>query len=155
MNHFAKGVVGAPTTFGGLSRSELMSRVRSAGNLSTEIKLARLLRNHRLCGWRRRSSLPGKPDFIWSQAKVALFVDGCFWHGHNCGRNLKPITNEGYWDYKIRKNIARDKRVTRVLRKKGWVVVRIWECRLEKDPERCLRRIGSKLRTEQKQRAVS
>lgn len=155
MHYPAKGCERTPTTFGGLSRSELMSRVRSAGNLSTEIKLATLLRNHRLSGWRRRSSLPGKPDFVWPQAKVAVFVDGCFWHGHNCGRNLRPITNEGYWDYKIQKNIARDKRVTRELRNKGWVVLRIWECRLEKDPERCLRRIDSKLRNELVPRSAS
>jgi len=155
MNYAAKGCERTPTTFGGLSRSELMSRVRSAGNLSTEIKLATLLRNHRLSGWRRRSSLPGKPDFVWSQARVAVFVDGCFWHGHNCGRNLKPITNEGYWDYKIQKNIARDKRVTRELRNKGWAVLRIWECRLEKDPERCLRRIDSKVRNERVQGSAS
>lgn len=155
MHYPAKGCERTPTTFGGLSRSELMSRVRSAGNLSTELKLATLLRNHRLSGWRRRSSLPGKPDFVWPQAKVAVFVDGCFWHGHNCGRNLRPITNEGYWDYKIQKNIARDKRVTRELRNKGWVVLRIWECRLEKDPERCLRRIDSKLRNERAPRSAS
>lgn len=145
MNFTAGDTEAARTTFGGLSRSELMSRVRSEGNLSTEVRLVILLRSHGLSGWRRRSSLSGKPDFVWSQAKVVVFVDGCFWHGHDCGRNLKPTTNNEYWDYKIQGNITRDKRVNRELRGKGWTVLRIWECRLKKEPERCVRRIESKL----------
>ena len=66
------------TTFGGLSRGQLMSRVRSTGNQTTEERLARLLRRAGLSGWRRHQSLPGLPDFVWPRFKVAVFADGCF-----------------------------------------------------------------------------
>src|SRR5262245_4474504 len=81
------------TTFGGLSRSALMSRVRSKGNATTELKLLKLLRLARLQGWRRNFRLLGNPDFVFPRQKLAVFVDGCFWHGHGCGRNLKPKRN--------------------------------------------------------------
>jgi DNA mismatch endonuclease (patch repair protein) len=137
------------TTFGGLRRGELMSRVRSAGNLTTEERLACLLRTAGLAGWRRHQLLPGRPDFVWRKAKVAVFVDGCFWHGHDCGRNLRPRTNAKAWRDKIESNQARDRRVTRVLRKQGWTVVRIWECSLANDPDRCVDRIRRWLRSDQ------
>ena len=85
------------TSFGGLCRSDLMSRISSYGNLTTEIRMAKLLRRAGLKGWRRHLALPGKPDFAWPAKKVALFVDGCFWHGHTCKRNLKPKTNAQKW----------------------------------------------------------
>jgi len=90
----------ANTSFGGLSRSVLMSRVCSSQNATTELKLRALLRSARLTGWRCNSSLLGKPDFVFSQSKVAVFVDGCFWHGHKCGRNLTPKTNADAWSKK-------------------------------------------------------
>ncbi len=133
------------TTFGGLRRGQLMSRVRSTGNLTTEKRLVSLLRAAGMTGWRRHQPLPGRPDFVWPKAKVALFVDGCFWHGHDCGRNLTPRTNVEAWRDKIKRNQARDRRATRVLRKLGWKVVRIWECRLSKDSDRCVRRIRQRL----------
>ena len=130
-----------PTTFGDLTRSQLMKRVRSSGNETTEVRMARLLRRARLQGWRRRLPLPGKPDFAWPNERVALFVDGCFWHGHNCGRNLSPRTNADAWREKIDNNRRRDRRVSRQLRTKGWSVIRIWECQLRKAPVACLQRI--------------
>lgn len=133
------------TTFGWLRRGELMSRVRSTGNQTTEKKLALLLRKAGLTGWRRHQPLPGNPDFVWLKFKIALFVDGCFWHGHNCGRNVTPKTNAKAWRDKIERNQARDQRVVRSLRQLGWKVIRIWECRLAKEPDRCLRRIKFKL----------
>ena len=80
----------AKTTFGGLSRSALMSRVRGKGNATTELKLLALLRLARLQGWRRNFPLLGNPDFVFPRQKLAVFVYGRFWHGHGCGRNLKP-----------------------------------------------------------------
>jgi DNA mismatch endonuclease (patch repair protein) len=133
------------TTFGGLRRGELMSRVRSTGNLTTEKRLASLLRAADLAGWRRHQPLHGRPDFIWPKVKVAVFVDGCFWHGHDCSRNVTPRTNANAWRDKIQRNQARDRRVTRVLRDLGWSVVRIWECRLANDPERCVNRIRRRI----------
>lgn len=129
------------TTFGGLSRSELMSRIRSTGNVTTEIRMVKLLKQAGLKGWRRHANLLGKPDFVWHSAKVALFVDGCFWHGHDCGRNLTPSRNVIAWQEKITRTKDRDKKVTRELRKKGWKVVRIWECHLTKCPETIPKRI--------------
>lgn len=129
------------TTFGGLSRGRLMSRIRSTGNATTEQRLASLLRRTGVKGWRRHKRMLGHPDFIWSTARVAVFVDGCFWHGHNCGRNLTPKTNASAWAHKISKNEARDRKVTAQLRRRGWKVIRIWECRLKNNPAACVTRI--------------
>lgn len=133
------------TTFGGLSRGELMSRVRSKGNKTTEERLVSFLRRAGLTGWRRHQPLIGHPDFVWPKVKVAVFVDGCFWHGHNCGKNVTPKTNAKAWRDKIEKTRARDRRTNRALRQLGWKVVRIWECRLIKKPEQCIRSIRGKL----------
>lgn len=129
------------TTFGGLRRDQLMSRVRSVGNQTTERRLASLLRQAHLAGWRRHQPLPGKPDFTWRAAMVVVFVDGCFWHGHDCGKNVTPKTNARAWKDKIERTQARDRRVSRKLRQAGWTVIRIWECRLRKNPNRCLARV--------------
>ena len=133
------------TTFAGLSRSELMSRVRSVGNQTTEKQLARLLRKAGLSGWRRHQSTIGRPDFAWPKLKVAVFVDGCFWHGHNC-RNLTPKTNAKAWQDKIIRTQSRDRHVSLLLRQQGWKVIRIWECKLTSAPDQCLTRIRCKLK---------
>lgn len=141
MARWPKPIENQPTTFGRLSRSELMSRVRGHGNKTTELRLASLMLDARMKGWRRHLSLPGKPDFSWPKLKIALFVDGCFWHGHDCGRNLTPQTNIEEWRGKIKGNRRRDRQVDRELRRRNWSVVRIWECELRKNPRHCLRRI--------------
>lgn len=115
-----------------------MSRVRSTGNQTTEKRLAGLLRKMGLSGWRRHQPLPGQPDFVWPGFKVAVFVDGCFWHGHDCGKNVTPKTNAKAWQDKIIRNKSRDRQMTRHLRQEGWRVVRIWECQLRKNPARCV-----------------
>ena len=129
------------TTFGRLSRSQLMSRVRGKGNETTEGRLARLLRKSQLNGWRRHQPALGNPDFLWPRKNLAVFVDGCFWHGHACGKNVSPRTNAIEWQEKISNNQKRDRRVTRALRREGWNVVRIWECHLAKKPTVCINRI--------------
>jgi DNA mismatch endonuclease (patch repair protein) len=118
-----------------------MSRIRSKRNATTELKLLSLLRAARVSGWRRNSRLPGKPDFIFPKDKLAVFVDGCFWHGHGCGRNLKPKRNAALWLKKISTNRLRDARTTRKLQRVGWHVIRIWECSLARRPEFCVGRI--------------
>jgi len=133
------------TTFGGLSRGRLMSRVRSTGNQTTEMRLVSLLRKEGLNGWRRHQPLPGRPDFAWPKPKVVVFVDGCFWHGHECGKNIRPRTNAKAWQEKIERNQARGRRATRQLRRRGWAVIRIWECTLAKRPLLCLQRIQKAL----------
>ena len=133
------------TTFGGLTRGQLMSRVRSKGNETTEMRLASLLRKAGLHGWRRNHHITGNPDFVWPSKKLAIFVDGCFWHGHHCGKNITPKTNAKEWQQKITGNLARDRRVTRLLRRQRWHVVRIWECQLAKNPDGCIDKIRRSL----------
>jgi DNA mismatch endonuclease (patch repair protein) len=121
-------------------RSLLMSRVRGTGNVATEKRLACLMRSVRLSGWRRHLPLPGKPDFAFPKQKVAIFVDGCFWHG--CPKcYTRPKTNRKFWDKKREDNMARDKRVNRQLRRQGWKVIRIWQHALHKSPSICLNRV--------------
>ena len=129
------------TTFGGLKRGALMSRIRSSGNETTELRLVRLLRGAEMRGWRRGYPLPGKPDFVFPARKVVVFVDGCFWHGHNCDRNLTPRRNAKAWRDKIEDNRRRDQRIARSLRGHAWRVIRIWECALRMQPDACLERI--------------
>jgi len=111
-------------------RSQIMRQVKSNRNKSTELKLIQFFKSYKIKGWRRNYKIFGNPDFVFITQKIAIFVDGCFWHGHNC-RNTKPKANKEYWDNKIEKNIQRDKLVTERLKTKGWTVVRIWECELK------------------------
>lgn len=122
-------------------RSAVMSRVRGAGNKATELKLIQFFRANGVTGWRRGSRLPGKPDFVFPAKKLAVFVDGCFWHG--CPRHATwPKTRAAFWLAKITGNKARDRRVNRLLRGRGWVVLRIWEHELARRNEpRLLRRL--------------
>lgn len=110
-------------------RSELMARVRSRGNQSTEIALMNLLRLHGISGWRRNHDLFGRPDFVFRRERVAVFVDGEFWHGHPT-RGRLPKNNHDYWRAKIARNRARDRLVNRTLGERGWIVLRIWEHQL-------------------------
>jgi len=112
-------------------RSEVMSAIRSQKNKSTELRLIELFKELHITGWRRHYKIKGKPDFVFLKNKVAVFVDGCFWHGHNC-RNVTPKDNKEFWDKKILSNNLRDITVNESLKSKGWQVVRIWECELKK-----------------------
>jgi len=110
-------------------RSRIMRAIRSTGNLSTEVTFARVLRSERLSGWRRHQGLPGRPDFSWPALRIAVFIDGCFWHG--CPRCYQtPRRNSAFWRDKVITNKARDRRVTKALRRDDWIVIRIWECRV-------------------------
>lgn len=108
-------------------RSKMMSAIRGSGNRSTELRLAKVMRQYGITGWRRnRKNLPGTPDFAFNQARVAIFVDGCFWHGcPKCYRS--PKKHPAFWRSKVARNIARDKRVTLQLKRRGWQVIRVWE----------------------------
>ena len=110
-------------------RSEVMSLIRSRGNRATELRLIALMRAHGITGWRRNAALFGKPDFVFRAARLAVFVDGCFWHA--CPRHATmPRSNRAFWKAKLTRNAARDREVTRALRKAGWRVLRVWECAL-------------------------
>lgn len=123
-------------------RSRLMSRIRGRNNKGTELVLRTLLRKNRITGWRRHLPLPGRPDFALTSERLAIFVDGCFWHGcSQCKRNLRPSTNEKFWADKIAANRKRDSRAGRGLRKRGWRVLRIWEHAIKQRPSGCVSRI--------------
>ena len=110
-------------------RSAVMAVIRSRGNLATELRLIALMREHAITGWRRNAPVFGKPDFVFRGERVAVFVDGCFWHG--CPRHAtKPVNNRAFWKAKFARNAKRDRDVTRTLRTAGWRVLRIWECAL-------------------------
>ncbi|MHB8519187.1 MAG: very short patch repair endonuclease [Limisphaerales bacterium] len=113
-------------------RSEVMAAIRSKANENTEIKLAAFLRANRITGWRRNQQVFGKPDFIFPKLRMAMFVDGCFWHG--CPKHgRKPGSNRSYWLPKLQRNKQRDKEVTKSLRLKGWRVLRVWEHELSNE----------------------
>jgi DNA mismatch endonuclease (patch repair protein) len=116
--------------FSKADRSRIMRRVKSHGNQSTELRLIRFFRANALKGWRRNAKVFGRPDFVFPKDRIAVFVDGCFWHGHEC-RNLRPSTNKDYWARKIAKNRLRDLKVTLSLTTSGWNVIRLWECQLK------------------------
>jgi DNA mismatch endonuclease (patch repair protein) len=126
-------------------RSVVMSSIRSRGNRQTEMVLAKFLRRSGLAGWRRHRPVFGKPDFIFPRRRLALFVDGCFWHA--CPRHTRlPVSHRAFWRKKLERNQARDRLVTRTLRARGWIVLRIWQHELAPRKEaRLLRRIRSAL----------
>ena len=115
-------------------RSAVMAAVRSHGNRGTELRLIAIFRSHKITGWRRHHVIFGKPDFVFPKLKLAVFVDGCFWHGCPL-HGTKPATNAKFWHAKIARNQARDRLVTRALRARGWRVLRIWEHELSRKNE--------------------
>ena len=118
-----------------------MRSIRGHSNKTTELRLIQIFRANGITGWRRGSKLPGKPDFVFPKLKTAVFGDGCFWHG--CPRHgTKPKTRASFWLAKITGNKTRDRKVNRLLRAKGWKVIRVWEHELRrKDEAKLLRRL--------------
>ncbi len=113
-------------------RSEIMSRVRNR-RTTPEEQVASLLRKLGIRYRRNVKSLPGQPDFVVKSARTAIFVNGCFWHGHaNCNRAKLPQTNTDFWVSKIARNKKRDARTTRQLRRQGWHVLTVWQCHLRR-----------------------
>lgn len=129
-----------PDVFTKAKRSEVMSRIRGRGNKETEIILTKLLRVYGITGWRRHSSIFGRPDFSFAKQRVVVFVDGCFWHSCPKHSNM-PTNNREFWQRKLAANTARDQLVTKTLRRAGWRVVRIWEHDLTKRSTWCVSRI--------------
>jgi DNA mismatch endonuclease, patch repair protein len=125
-------------------RIRIMRAIRGSGNRTTELTLVAAMRASELTGWRRKQNLPGHPDFVFRRKRLAVFVDGCFWHG--CPRCYRvPRTNSAFWQAKIQANRKRDARVSRNLRKQGWRVLRIWEHSLAISPESVTRRLKARL----------
>lgn len=108
-----------------------MSRIRSKNNAPEE-KVRKFLFSK---GFRYRKNdkkLPGCPDIVLPKYKTVIFVNGCFWHKHNCKRFVWPASNKEYWKKKILRNVERDEANTKVLKELGWKVLVVWECELKK-----------------------
>ena len=131
-------------TFTPAARSRIMAKVKSAHNRSTEkiVRASLVARGAR--GWRMHArDLPGRPDFVFDREKVAVFVDGCFWHG--CPRCYRrPQSSRIYWDAKIAANKRRDRLAAARLRRMGWSAIRVWEHSL-KDLAAAMARIMRKI----------
>lgn len=112
-------------------RSEVMKKVRSKKNKSTELRLIEIFKQYGVTGWRRNYPVKGHPDFVFLDKRIAIFVDGCFWHGHDC-RNTKPENNKEYWNKKRIQNARHDSMITACFEQRKWKVIRIWECELNK-----------------------
>jgi DNA mismatch endonuclease (patch repair protein) len=122
-------------TFSKQKRSQIMRAVKSKGNKSTEERLVQIFKRRKITGWRRNYKLLGHPDFVFPKQRIAVFADGCFWHGHGC-RNLSPSDNANYWRTKIQRNVARDQNIVCELKKQGW------ECEIKRGEIRKFRQKG-------------
>lgn len=112
-------------------RSYNMSQIRSTNNKPEETVRKYLFSQ----GFRYRKNdkrFPGKPDIVLPKYKTAIFVNGCFWHMHDCGRFVWPSSNQDYWQPKIMRNVERDKANIVLLKDMGWKVIVVWECELKK-----------------------
>lgn len=118
-----------------------MAAIRSRGNRETEMEAIRLFRIHRINGWRRgikinirhpdrKRPVTIRPDFVFRALKIAIFIDGEFWHGHPTKARI-PKTRTEWWTRKIEGNKARDRLQNRLLRNCGWTVIRIWQFELK------------------------
>ena len=112
-------------------RSMNMSHIRSTNSKPEEI-VRKYLFSKGLRYRKNVRTLPGKPDIVLRKYKTVIFVNGCFWHKHDCGRFVMPSSNTDYWTKKINGNVERDKANTKLLELQGWKVLVIWECQLKK-----------------------
>jgi DNA mismatch endonuclease (patch repair protein) len=110
-------------------RSDIMSRI-SGKETKPEVLVRKFLFAN---GFRYRKnvkSLPGKPDVVLPKYRTVIFINGCFWHGHDCRRGTLPTTNVDFWKTKVYENIERDKRNIAELKLQGWNIIVIWQCEI-------------------------
>ena len=116
------------------ARSDLMAKVKAKGNKSTEAAVTVLLRAARITGWRKHPKhVLGRPDFYFPKARLALFIDGCFWHACPTCQRSCPATRTAFWRDKIDGNRRRDNRTRRKLRAGGHRVFRVWEHAVQRE----------------------
>ena len=109
-----------------------MSRIRGS-NTKPELAVRRALHAR---GYRFRThvrGLPGTPDVVFTRRRAAVFVHGCFWHRHGCGKTYTPKARRDFWEEKFAANVERDKRVREALAGEGWRVFVAWQCEIETD----------------------
>ena len=127
-------------------RSYNMSRIKSK-NTKPELLLFKILKGEGL-KFRRHYSIPGKPDAVFAKERLAIFVDGEYWHGKNFSLWKDQLSE--FWLNKIKQNIKRDRQIRRILRQKDWIVLRIWGRDLIKQPDKYLRKIRKMVLSAQK-----
>ncbi len=127
-------------------RSSLMRKIRSK-NTSPELYFVKALRQQKIKYSRSNQKITGKPDIVLKAKKIAIFIDGAFWHGFDWRKKkLKIKANRAYWIPKIEKNILRDKKNNKALREAGWVVIRFWEDDIKTNLPMCLKKLKKIMR---------
>lgn len=125
-------------TFTKQERSRIMSKIKGK-DTKPEVLFRKILFSEGL-RYRKNYPIEGKPDIVFVSKKIAIFIDGCFWHG--CKKHCRmPHSNKEYWLKKIKGNIQRDKKNSKILKIKGWRVLRIWEHEIQKKPENALNKV--------------
>jgi DNA mismatch endonuclease Vsr len=120
-------------------RKKNMSRIKGK-NTTPEIKLRKILFSHGIRGYRVHYPLPGKPDIVFIRKRIAIFVDGCFWHKcPQCYR--EPDIRKEFWVSKIQGNVERDNKINEILMNQGWTVIRFWEHDIRKNPNQVLEKL--------------
>ena len=129
------------------STSKVMSANR-AKNTQPELILRKALSREGISGYRLNwKKAPGRPDIAFPARRIAIFINGCFWHSCPYCHPSLPRSHTGFWKRKFENNRRRDKEKTTQLRREGWKVLTIWECRLKKDPRRAINRVRQVLET--------
>jgi DNA mismatch endonuclease, patch repair protein len=123
-----------------VERSKLMSKI-SGKETKPEVTVRKYLYSKGFRYFKNVNSLPGKPDIVLQKYLVVLFINGCFWHGHNCKYGKLPETNRTFWEGKIMQTIERDHRNMNELQNLGWKVIIVWECELRNETIRSTRLI--------------
>src|SRR3989338_2955294 len=127
-------------------RSSLMRKIRSK-NTSPELYFFKALRQQKIKYSRSNQKIIGKPDIVLKAEKIAIFIDGIFWHGFDWRKKkLKIKANRAYWIPKIEKNILRDRKNNRALRQAGWAVIRFWEDDIKINLPMCFRKLRKLMR---------
>lgn len=127
-------------TFDPKTRSWIMSRVMSR-HTKPEKKVIEALKQAGMRFSTHCAKVVGNPDVVFTRKRIAVFVNGCFWHWHGCSRSRMPSTNVTYWKNKIQGNTERDRGHRSELHRRGWRYVTIWECDLERGIRRCIRAV--------------
>src|SRR6185312_12758410 len=136
-----------------LKRSLAMGKIRGKNNRTTEVRLRYSLVRAGIAGWRLHVDLPGRPDFYFSRERIAVFVDGCFWHGcPRCGHI--PKTNSAFWRAKIERNQQRAAKWDRALKRDSVLVLHIWECEIKHSLIPFMRKLDRHLKERGKRQSI-
>ena len=126
-------------------RSRVMSRIRGS-NTKPEILIRKMLHARGFRFRLHRKDLPGRPDIVLPRYNAVIFVNGCFWHGHNCHLFRSPKTREDFWHEKLNTNIERDRRNIALLRQSGWRVYIVWECAVRNSTQKDIQSLSDDIK---------